>query len=127
MKNLQEKTLQFLSICEGMHQMLKGFHWGAVKHSIHILTDDIDHDILEYQDKIAEIVMGLTGVKYKAGDLKALVSDASDVKTLLNEFENDVLEYKKEVGNDARMSSVHNVIDDILSDVNKWKYLETLS
>lgn len=127
MENLRKNTLEFLSICDGAHQLAKGLHWGADKHSQHILMDEVDESVLEYQDKVAEIVMGMIGDKYKPGELKSLVSNARDIKGMLNELESDVISYKTKIGDDKRMAALHNVIDDFLSDINKWKYLETLS
>ena len=125
MSDLRKNTLEFLSICDGAHQVCKGLHWGAVKHAEHILTDDIDSAVLEYHDKVAEIVMGMLDDKYHVGELKALVSNAKDINSFLDEFENDVMSYKEKLGNEPKTQAIHNVIDDLLSDINKWKYLAT--
>ena len=125
MENLFEKTKHFLSVCDGAHEICKGLHWGAERHSEHILTDDIDGVILGYQDKIAEVVMGLTGQKYQVGDLKALVGSSKDCKSFLSELESDVISYKKELGGDVRMDAIKNILDDFASDIAKWKYLAT--
>ena len=67
MKELKSKCIEFLSYCDGYHEILKGLHWGATHHAEHILTDDIDGSVLEYQDKIAECVMGITDSKFGVG------------------------------------------------------------
>lgn len=126
MADLREKTIEFLSICDGAHQLCKGLHWEAKNHSTHVLMDDVDSAVLEYQDKIAEVVMGMIGDKFKVGELKALVSDATTPKEMLEELEKDVLEYKDAIGDEPKMAALHNIIDDFLTDINKWKYLETL-
>lgn len=131
MSELRKNTIEFLSILDGYHQICKGLHWGAVKHAEHILTDEIDDSVLEYQDKIAEIVMGIiiseNGEKFKVGELKSLTSNAKDCMSMLKEMEGDVIEYKGQIGDEARMQAIHNVLDDMLSDINKWKYLSTFA
>jgi DNA-binding ferritin-like protein len=131
MSELRKNTIEFLSILDGYHQICKGLHWGAVKHAEHILTDEIDGSVLEYQDKIAEIVMGMiisdNGEKFKVGELKSLTSNAKDCMSMLKEMEDDVIEYKGQIGDEAKMQAIHNVLDDMLSDINKWKYLSTFA
>ena len=126
MDSLFEKTKRFLSVCDGAHEICKGLHWSAEHHAEHILTDDIDDAILDYQDKIAEVVMGLTGQKFQVGDLKALVGSSKDCKSFLNELESDLISYKKELGSDIRVDGLINVLDDFATDISKWKYLSTL-
>ena len=94
MEELRKNTIEFLSMLDGYHQVCKGLHWGAVKHSEHILTDDIDSSVLEYQDKLAEVVMGMIDDKFKVGELKSLTSDAKDCESMLNELENDIIDFK---------------------------------
>ena len=127
MENLRKNTIEFLSMLDGYHEVLKGLHWSAVQHSKHVRTDEIDGDILEYQDKIAEIVMGMINDKFKVGELKALMSDAKDCESMLNELESDTLAYKDNIGDEPKVAAIHNIIDDMLSDIYKWKYLNTLS
>jgi hypothetical protein len=127
MEKLRKDTIEFLSMLDGYHEVCKGLHWSADRHSKHILTDDIDGAVLEYQDKIAEVVMGMIDDKFEVGELKALTSDAKDCKAMLEELESDTLNYKKEIGDEPKVAAIHNVIDDLLTDINKWKYLDTLS
>ena len=121
---LKKITNEFLSVLDGAHETLKGLHWSADNHSRHVLTDDIDHDVLEYQDKIAESVMGLIDDKFSVGELHALVGDSKEIKGFLNELYSDVKEYRGKV---EEYDAIVNIIDDFLTDITKWKYLATLT
>ena len=127
MADLFKNTKEFLSICDGNHQLCKGIHWSTDNKAEHLLIDDIDSAVLEYQDKVAECVMGLTGNKFSVGDLKSLLPQATNTKSMLDELEGDVIDYKNEIGDENRMAALHNILDDFLTDINKWKYLSTLS
>lgn len=124
---LKNKTIEFLSGLEGMHSRLKTLHWSAKNHSEHVLTDDIDSSILEYEDKIAECVMGRLNVRFGVGDLKCLLPDAKTLDSLVNEMLNDVITFKKEVDGDILNTGLINILDEFVSDINKWNYLKTLS
>lgn len=120
---LRKDTIEFLSILDGAHETLKGLHWHAERHAEHILTDDIDHSVLEYQDKIAESVMGIIDDKFGVGELKALVGDAKEIHDFLDELMSDVKEYRENVGDGH--PAIINIVDDFLTDITKWKYLAT--
>ena len=55
---MKEVILDFLSSLEGYHQRLKEIHFSTLNKSEHLLADDMDGDVLEYQDRIAEASMG---------------------------------------------------------------------
>lgn len=124
---LKNKTIEFLSGLEGMHSRLKTLHWSTKNHSEHVLTDDIDSSVLEYEDKIAECVMGRLNVRFGVGDLKCLLPDAKTLDSLVNEMLNDVITFKKEVDGDILNTGLINILDEFVSDINKWNYLKTLS
>lgn len=125
MKDLFNNTKEFLSILDGAHQLAKGLHWSTDSNSTHLLMDEIDGGVLEAQDKVAECVMGITGQKFQVGDLKALVGNAKEPAGFLKELEKDVLEYKVKVGDAVKLAALHNVLDDLLTDIYKWEYRET--
>lgn len=126
-KELKNKTIEFLNSLEGYHQVLKELHWSTTNHSQHVLTDEIDEDILEYEDKIAECIMGRLNIRFGLGDLKTLLPEAKTLDTLINELLSDTISFKKSVEEDILNSGLVNILDDLISDINKWNYLKTLS
>lgn len=127
MKQLKQKTIEFLCGCEGYHQILKMLHWSASSHAQHVLIDEIDGDVLKYEDEIAEVVMGLLNTKFGVGDLKTLLPSGKTLPAVLAEMKKDVIDFKTIVGDEADVSGLQNVLDDFMSNINKWGYLETLS
>lgn len=123
----KENTKKLLSYLEGYHQRLKELHWSEDNHSRHLLTDEIDGGVLEFEDALAEVVMGKLGEKFGKGDLKTMVPQSEELKGLLVELEKDVNEFEESIGGEHGFGGVYNVVDDFLSSINKWQYLETLS
>ena len=123
----KENALNLLCSLEGYHEALKMLHWSTDNHSRHILTDEIDGDVLEFEDELAEVVMGKLGEKFGKGDLKALLPEAEELKGVLDELEKDVNEFIDSLGGEKGFGGIYNVTDDFLSKIYKWKYLETLS
>ena len=125
MKELKQKTIEYLSNLEGYHQLLKGLHWSATNHALHILTDEIDDDVLETEDAIAECVMGILDTRFGIGNLKTMLPEAKTVDALLKEMKNDLIEYKTSVGDSANHAGLQNILDDFMQKINKWNYLRT--
>lgn len=123
----KENAKELLCSLEGYHQALKMMHWSTDNHSRHILTDEIDGDVLEFEDELAEVVMGKLGEKFGEGDLKALLPESKELKPLLDELEKDVNDFIESIGGEHGYGGIYNVTDDFLSKIYKWKYLETLS
>lgn len=126
MKELKSKTLSMLSNIEGYHQCLKGLHWSATHHALHILTDEMDGEVLKTEDEIAECVMGILDTKFGVGDLKTMLPEAKTLDGLLKEMKKDLIEFKSAVGDSAELSGLHNILDDYMQNINKWNYLRTL-
>ena len=122
----KENSLNLLSNCEGYHQMLKGIHWQTDNKSEHLLVDDMDSSVLDFEDKMAENIMGYLGEKFRTGELKTMLPESDTLKTLLDEMENDIISFIEEIGDDKKLDGIVNIIDDFLEDINKWKYLATL-
>lgn len=123
----KENTKKLLSYLEGYHQRLKELHWSTDNHSRHLLTDEIDGGVLGFEDSLAEVVMGKLGEKFGKGDLKTMLPQSEDLKGLLEELEKDVNEFEESLGGEHGFGGIYNVVDDFLSSINKWQYLETLS
>lgn len=126
MKELKSKTIEFLSILEGYHQCLKGLHWSATHNALHALCDNIDEEVLETEDEIAECVMGLTGTKFGVGDLKTLLPEAKTLDGVLKEMKKDLIDFKNFIGDGTEFSGLQNILDDYMQNINKWNYLRTL-
>jgi len=121
---LKEETKTFLSTLEGYHQLCKTLHWSSTTMSEHKLLDDMDHSILEYEDSVAEVVMGITDSRFQNGDLKTLLPASKNIKDMLRELKDDVDKYRDKTDYNSGLT---NILDDFMSDIDKWNYLRTLS
>ena len=120
----KENAVNFLSSLEGYHQQLKMLHWGADKHAKHILTDEIDGEVLSFEDEIAEMAMGFLNEKI-SDDLKALLPENKELRGLLDELIEEVAKFEDEV-TEKENRGIVSTCDDFIGKLNKYKYLETL-
>lgn len=120
----KENAVNFLSSLEGYHQQLKMLHWGADKHAKHILTDEIDGEVLSFEDEIAEMAMGFLNEKISDG-LKALLPENKELRGLLDELIEEVAKFEDEL-TEKENRGIVSTCDDFIGKLNKYKYLETL-
>lgn len=127
----KENALELLCSLEGYHQVLKELHWSADRHAKHILTDEIDEGVLEFEDELAEVAMGTLGEKFGKGDLKTMLPEAEELKGILDELAEDLHKFTDSLSEDGEYDYAYgglmSVCDDFNAKICKWKYLETLS
>lgn len=123
---MKEVILNFLSALEGYHQRLKEIHFSTLNKSEHLLVDDMDGDVLEYQDRIAEVSMGCLNTRFGIGDLKTLVPSAKNTEDLVKELLGDIESLIAKLSDSKKYNGIINVLDDFTESVNKWNYLRTL-
>lgn len=123
---LKNTIIDFLGALEGYHETCKMLHWSTTNHSEHLLLDKIDEDILKFEDRLAEAAMGRFNTRYGIGTLKAMLPHAENTEKMINELEDDILKLKKEIGDEPKYAGLHNILDDMMENVNTYNYLRTL-
>lgn len=122
---MKKEVLNFLSALEGYHSTLKMLHWSTERHSEHVLTDDIDSSVLKYEDKISEVAMGALDTRFGIGDLKCMLPQSKDLKSVLKELRVDVNDFR-DTAEEKGMNGLVNILDDFTEDIDTWEYLRTL-
>lgn len=122
---MKKEVLNFLSALEGYHSTLKMLHWSTERHSEHVLTDDIDSSVLKYEDKISEVAMGALDTRFGIGDLKCMLPQSKDLKSVLKELRADVNDFR-DTAEEKGMNGLVNILDDFTEDIDTWEYLRTL-
>ncbi len=122
----KKNVLDFLSALEGYHSLLKTIHWSTTNKSEHTLSDSIDEDVLEFEDRIAEASMGRLNMRFNIKELKTMMPEASNLEGMLSELEADIVKLKDEIGDDSKYAGMHNILDEFLEKVYSWNYLRTL-
>lgn len=122
--DIRKISLDFLSNLEGYHQRLKELHWSTTCKAEHLLTDEMDGDILKFEDRISEAVMGAINTRFHIGDLKTMSPSSKTLETLIKELQNDISSLRNKVSN---YNGIVNILDDFTEKTYTWDYLRTLS
>ena len=130
--SLPEAILLYIKKLEGYRIRLREIHWSAESKSRHELSDSLMSMLADYEDSIAEEAMGIFGVRVKVGDIVPAMPEGRDLKSILKSLTDDTLtllaSLEPSEGEPTIPSGgIPSVLEDIIHDLNKSKYLETLS
>lgn len=121
---MDKRYVDFICSLHGYMIRVKEFHWSTDNNAEHLLCDEIEESIHDCEDRLAECIMGITGNKFKVGDLKPLLPNSNDLKKMLRELETETIDFKKKC-DEYKEGGLINICDDILECVNKYKYRTT--
>ena len=62
-------VLDYIRDIEGYRVRLREIHWSTKSHAEHKLTDDLISTFESHEDAVAEIAMGLLGVRIQVGEV----------------------------------------------------------
>lgn len=125
-ESLQDKTFCFLMKLMGYRNQMRMNHWQTRSFAEHKLTDDIISSFSDYTDKIGENALGVFG-RPKINTMSTNIADIAIASTdyILSCAEKDVKEllclYKE-----TDHEGIVNLLGELDSDIQKFKYLSTL-
>ncbi len=120
------EVLEYIKKLEGFRIRLREIHWSTERHAEHVLTDNLMGMLTTHEDEVAEVSMGLFGVRIKVGQVVPTLPEGTDVKSILSEVFRAALDLKTKIEDNPQYSGLANVLDDCLQQICKGKYLETL-
>ncbi len=125
--SLRDEALDYIKELEGFRIRLREIHWQTERHSEHKLTDDLISEFESHEDEVAEIVMGLLGVRIQVGEVVPTLPEEKDLKGLLQHALNSAFHLKSVLTSTPGYSGLESLLDDFTQCISKGKYLQTLS
>ena len=121
---MKKEYIDFICALHGYTIRVKEIHWNTTNNSEHLLCDEINDCIFDCEDAFTECCMGIEGKHFQIGKLLPILPNAESLLPMLKELEEDVLKMKKKC-NDTTESGLTNILDEMMQNVNKYKYRAT--
>ena len=121
----QEAVLDFIKYIEGVRIRLRALHWVAERNSRHMLTDDIISSLEDFEDNIAEDLMGVCGFRIQVGAVVPTMTNQVELSPLLCELHEAVIQLCACLENDKVDIGIVNELEDMTHKIGQWKYLAT--
>lgn len=124
----KEITIKFLE----MLIMIKLFHWKTFDFSTHKATDELYSNLNGNVDKFIEVLLGKTGLRTDLLKVKTLkmvdLATNEQLKEKILHFKKYLVDLKdNKFMKIMENTDLYNIRDEILSDLNQFLYLLTLS
>lgn len=116
-----KSCIDFFNITLGAYVRLRELHFNTHIQAQHNLTNDVMPAIMDYADLIMENSMGMFG-RPGLDILNCKKNSSSTIKECLEALRSDALSLKLSLDKDT-LSGITNVLDDMITDLNKWIYL----
>lgn len=113
--------INFFNLVLSYHVMLREIHFNTTSQAQHDLTNDIMPAIMDYADLVMENAMGMFG-RPGYDILKVSSIKCVDLTKCLENLRSETLSFKLTLTKDT-FAGINKVLDDLLSDLNKWIYL----
>lgn len=124
--NPTELFITFLNKLEGWKTKCKNLHWSAPKKNIHEYLDDFLDILSNYQDELAEEIMGITD-KFQPNILKGIPSNALNAFDFIDEVKMGTLAFYDKIPQDSIYKGVTSECETFIHNINKYIYLFKLS
>lgn len=92
----------------------------------HKLLDDFLVVLSDYQDTVAEGIMGVTGTHLGPNDVKGNPGGATSPDQLLKEIKSDTLSYYRSISEDPLYVGLKSECETFIQNLNKFDYLFSL-
>lgn len=113
---------EFLNKLEGWKTKCKNLHWSAPKRNIHIYLDEFLDILNDYQDGLAEGIMGILG-KLQPNVIKGTESNTLNAIDFINEIQQLTLEFYNKIPQDVIYKGITSECETFIQNINKYKYL----
>lgn len=118
--------LDFICKLEGWKTKCKNLHWAAPKKNVHVYLDEFLEVISDYQDTVAEGIMGVLSVHLGPSDVKGDPGNAQNAQQFVDEVKAGTLSFYKQIPESPLYAGLKSECETFIQNVNKYDYLFSL-
>lgn len=124
-KNLQP-FLDFICKLEGWKTKCKNLHWAAPKKNVHVYLDEFLEVISDYQDTVAEGIMGVLNIHLQPNDVKGDPGNSQNAAEFVNEVKEGTIDFYTRIPNNPLYAGLKSECETFIQNANKYDYLFSL-
>ena len=113
----------FISKLEGWKTKCKNLHWAAPKNNIHVRLDEFLEVLSDYQDTLAEGIMGLLGVHLGPNDISGNPGNIDNATDFINQVKTETLSFYNSIPSDIQYCGLKSETETFIYNINKFTYL----
>ena len=131
-ENKDESLFQFfhsfVNVLEGIKTQVKNVHWASLqlpnsdKRGAHLYLDDFLEVVEDFQDKVAECAMGITGVSFKMNTVHGTYFEASCTKELMDYVQRKALEFYDAIPKTSICAGIKSETEVFILNINQYVF-----
>ena len=118
--------LDFICKLEGWKTKCKNLHWAAPKKNVHVYLDEFLEVISDYQDTVAEGIMGVLSIHLGPNDVKGDPGNAQNAQQFVDEVKAGTLSFYTQIPENPLYAGLKSECETFIQNVNKFDYLFSL-
>lgn len=118
--------LDFINKLEGWKTKCKNLHWAAPKNNVHVRLDEFLDVISDYQDTVAEGIMGALGIHLGPNDVAGDPGTSTSAQQFVKEVKTGTLQFYARIPNEPLYAGLKSECETFIQNVNKYDYLFSL-
>lgn len=125
--NALPQFVQFICQLEGWKTKCKNLHWSADKNNIHVRLDEFLKVLSDYQDIIAEGIMGALCTHLGPNDIKGDPGTITCPMEFICDVQAKTLEFYSTIPDEPLYAGLKSEHETFIQAVNKYAYLFSLT
>ena len=118
--------VQFINQLEGWKTKCKNLHWAAEKNNIHVRLDEFLQVLSDYQDTVAEGIMGALDVHIGPNDVKGDPGTICCPIEFIHDVKAKALEFYDEIPEEPLYAGLKSEHETFIQNTCKYSYLFSL-
>ena len=121
--NALPQFVQFICQLEGWKTKCKNLHWAADKNNIHVRLDEFLKVLSDYQDTVAEGIMGALCIHLGPNDVKGDPGTITCPMEFICDVQKKALEFYTTIPDEPLYAGLKSEHETFIQAVNKYAYL----
>lgn len=118
--------VDFLCKLEGWKTRCKNLHWAAPNKDIHEYLDDFLEILDDYQDALAEDIMGVLGSRLNPNSINGTTCRANNALEFLDQVNTDTIAFYEKISDDTNYVGIKSETETFIHNIKKYNYLFNL-
>lgn len=123
----------YVNILEGVKTQIKNIHWASLKlpnrdkRGAHLYLDDFLEVVGDFQDKVAECAMGITGTSFDFNTVHGIAFNASSTRELMMYIQDKTKEFYEGISDKTICSGIKSETEVFIVNINQYQYRFSLT
>lgn len=118
--------IDFLCRLEGWKTRCKNLHWAAPKKNIHVYLDEFLGVLSDYEDSLAEDIMGVLGSRLSPTSINGTSCLSDNALDFISEVSTATIIFYKKISDNPNYVGIKSETETFIHNIKKYNYLFNL-